>query len=224
MTPATNPSPPSRTSPLRRACAFILLSAIVMVVAIALDPWTYQHLNVGDYNIDNRDWARLLRITGYIPTWIIIALALHLALPPSATPAAREHARRRTILFILAPTLAGLAGEIIKLIVRRERPTALDGFYSFRPLSDGPLSSGDLGFPSTHAAVAFAAAWVLCRLYPRAAPLWLALALGCALTRVLEQAHFLSDVTAAALISYAVVQLLPVRARASSAEPADPAP
>lgn len=224
MTPATDPSPLSHTSPLRRAGAFILLSAIIMVASIALDRWAYLHLNAGEHSIANRDWARLLRITGYLPTWFIIALALHLAPPAPASHAARKHAGQRTILLVLAPTLAGLIGEIIKLIVRRERPTALDGFYSFRPLSDGPLSSGSLGFPSTHAIVAFAAAWVLCRLYPRAAPLWLALAVGCALTRVLEQAHFLSDVTAAALISYAVVQLLPVRARASCAAHADPAP
>jgi membrane-associated phospholipid phosphatase len=53
--------------------------------------------------------------------------------------------------------------------------------------------------------VAFAAAWVLCRLHPRASPVWLALAVGCAFTRLVSHAHLLSDVVVAAVAAYAVV-------------------
>ena len=49
---------------------------------------------------------------------------------------------------------------------------------------------------------------MLARLYPRARWLWYALAAGCALTRVLARAHFLSDVTLAAIIGWAVAALL----------------
>jgi membrane-associated phospholipid phosphatase len=73
---------------------------------------------------------------------------------------------------------------------------------------DHPLSTSGLALPSSHALVAFAAAAMLARLYPRARWLWYALAAGCALTRVLARAHFLSDVTLAAIIGWAVAAVL----------------
>ena len=60
--------------------------------------------------------------------------------------------------------------------------------------------------PSSHAAVAFGGAWMLAALYPRAAPIALALAAGCALTRVLEGDHWLSDVVAAGALGWAVAR------------------
>jgi membrane-associated phospholipid phosphatase len=62
--------------------------------------------------------------------------------------------------------------------------------------------------PSSHVLVAFAAATVLARLFPRAWGLWYLLAAGCAVTRVLAMAHFLSDTVVAALVGYVVGVLL----------------
>ena len=62
--------------------------------------------------------------------------------------------------------------------------------------------------PSTHAIVAFAAAAVLARLWPRARVIWYGLAAGCALTRVWTRAHFVSDCVVAAVVAYAIVALL----------------
>jgi membrane-associated phospholipid phosphatase len=56
--------------------------------------------------------------------------------------------------------------------------------------------------------VAFGAAWLLCRIYPRAWPVWIAFATGCAVTRVMVQAHFLSDVVTGAVAAYGVVWLV----------------
>ena len=56
--------------------------------------------------------------------------------------------------------------------------------------------------PSSHALVAFGAAAVLSRIYPRARIIWWGLAWGCGLSRVAAGAHFLSDVVAAAVIGW----------------------
>ena len=81
------------------------------------------------------------------------------------------------------------------------------GEYFFRPFSESSFSTSGLALPSSHALVAFSGAFILCRLYPRAWPVWVLLAAGCALTRVQAHAHFLSDVTVAAVAAWFVVDV-----------------
>ena len=88
------------------------------------------------------------------------------------------------------------------------RPPDVGSAYAFRAFSDHPLSSRGLGFPSSHAVVAFGAAAILSRMFPRARVVWYAAAVGCAVSRLLAHAHYLSDVVAAALIGIAVAALL----------------
>jgi undecaprenyl-diphosphatase len=104
--------------------------------------------------------------------------------------------------------MGGLLAEILKLILRRDRPRAHDGEYVFRAFSDRPFHSGGLALPSSHVLVAFSAAAMLARLFPRAAPVWFLLATGCAYTRVATRAHFVSDVMLAALVGFLVPVLL----------------
>src|SRR5262249_5967608 len=98
---------------------------------------------------------------------------------------------------VLAVVVGGLLAELVKIIVRRDRPDAT-AQYQFRPFSDHPWSSRDFGMPSSHVVVAFAGATALSRRFPRLAPLLFALAAGCGLTRLMAQAHFLSDVVVGA--------------------------
>ncbi|MGH7560630.1 MAG: phosphatase PAP2 family protein, partial [Gemmatimonadales bacterium] len=70
-----------------------------------------------------------------------------------------------------------------------------------------------IGLPSSHVMVAFAGAAVLARLFPGAAPVGYLLAAGCALTRVLARAHFLSDVVVGAVAGWAVGALIWRRSR-----------
>jgi len=51
--------------------------------------------------------------------------------------------------------------------------------------------------------VAFGAAAILARLFPRAKCVWYAAATGCAVSRLLAHAHYLSDVVAGALLGIA---------------------
>jgi undecaprenyl-diphosphatase len=117
-------------------------------------------------------------------------------------------ARRHALLLITAPTISGACSELLKLLVRRERPTAAAGAYVFQAFSEHPFSTGRFGMPSGDATVAFAGCAILARIWPEARSIWYALAVGCALARVLSRAHFLSDVTAAAILGWVVTDWL----------------
>jgi membrane-associated phospholipid phosphatase len=98
-------------------------------------------------------------------------------------------------------------GEILKILIRRLRPGET-GEYVFRSFSERSFSSSGLGMPSSHAVIAFGAAAILSRLFPRAWPIWWLLGWGCALTRVLHGKHFLSDVMLAAIVGWLIAALL----------------
>lgn len=170
------------------------IALVAIVVAHALDGWMYHHFRVDD--VYGEDWGRMLRVMGFLPLWFAAAIALRLEERPART--------RRPWLIALTPAVAGLAGELLKLLLRRERPAVLDGRYSFRPFDERTLSSSGLALPSSHAIVAFGAAAILSRIFPRAWPVWWALAWGCALTRVAAGAHFLSDVVVSAVVGWAI--------------------
>jgi membrane-associated phospholipid phosphatase len=198
----------------------ILLAGASLVLAVLLDRWAYAHFY--DPHVYGADWGRTLRVMGYLPVWILGAVALALQEREPGASALRSLARLRPSLLLWSPTLAGAAAEVMKLLIRRERPWAHAGASVFRPWSDRPFYNGGLATPSSHAAVAFGAAFALGRLYPRTAVVWYALAAGCAFTRVAAHAHFMSDVVLAALVAWAVVAVLWRRlGRRRPSEPAD---
>jgi membrane-associated phospholipid phosphatase len=184
--------------------AAVLLAVGALVAATALDGWAYRVLVLPD--VYDHDWGRMLRVVGFLPTWAVVSAALLLGGPASAP--ASVASRWRALLPLIAATLGGIAAEVLKLLLRRERPEAHAGAYLFRSWRDHPLSTSGLALPSSHALVAFAAAAMLARLYPRARWLWYALAAGCALTRVLARAHFLSDVTLSAIVGWGVAAII----------------
>jgi membrane-associated phospholipid phosphatase len=181
----------------RRVVLFLVVAAVAMAAAHALDGLAFRHVRIAD--VYGEDWGRMFRVMGYVPLWLLAsaALALH-----ERTPLRRLH-RSGGGLLVVAATLGGAVAELLKLLIRRLRPYEL-GEYVFRPFSERPFSTGGLGLPSSHALVAFAAAAYLSRLYPRATVVWWLLAWGCAFTRVAAGAHFLSDVVAAAVLGWLV--------------------
>lgn len=187
------------TRPTRNALILLVTAAALLAGAHLVDWWAYRALHLPGVN--DRDWGRMLRTLGYAPTWGLIALGLWLeARGRSDAPAVSQ--RRAAGAVVLALVVGGLGAELLKLLIRRERPDS-SGMYHFRPFADHPFSSSRLGMPSSHAAVAFGAASALERRFPRAAPVLYALALGCGLTRVMAQAHFVSDVVGGALVGWA---------------------
>lgn len=187
---------PAATSshPLR----VLLFGILAIALSHLLDPvgWQYFHLR----GVYGDDFGRMLRVVGYVPVWVAVAVALVL----HDAPLGRARWWRGGML-VAGVAAAGIAGELLKLLLRRERPRAHEGEYVFRAFSERPLSTGGLAWPSSHAIVAFGAAAILSRLFPRARIVFWALAWGCALSRVADGAHFVSDVVTAAVAAWLVV-------------------
>ncbi|HEV8598670.1 MAG TPA: phosphatase PAP2 family protein [Gemmatimonadales bacterium] len=181
----------------RRLVLTLITAALATALSLLLDPWVWRHVSYP--SVYDHDWGRMLRVTGSLVLWAPLSLAVWL----EARARGSEAPRRGWLLF-LGPLLAGAGGELLKLLVRRERPDLHAGAYFYRSFSERPLDSHDLGFPSSHVVVAFAGAAVLARLFPRAGAVAYSLALGCAVTRVLAQAHFASDVVAGGILGWAV--------------------
>jgi membrane-associated phospholipid phosphatase len=180
-----------------------------MTVAMLVDRHIY--LVYSDSRSGNNDWHRMFRTCGFLPTWLFVGAVLMLHQRHRTKATLRRHLGTRWpagLILITNVISCGLMGELIKMIVRRERPNAHDGFYVFRPFTEKPFGTGGLGFPSSHAIIAFAAAWILCRLYPKTWPVWLILGIGCAVARVRSGSHFVSDVTASMIISYGITAVM----------------
>jgi len=181
----------------RRAMVPVLAAGLATLLAFVIDSWVWTHLN--NPSVYEHDWARLLRVTGSLFLWAPLALAIGLELHSRRAPAAAGAWR-----LLAGPLVAGAGAEALKLLVRRERPGLHEGAYVFRSFTERPFDTHDIGFPSSHATVAFAGAAVLARLYPRAGAVGYGLAFGCAATRVLAQAHFTSDVVAGGIAGWAI--------------------
>lgn len=176
------------------------LTAVAFAAACLVDQWAYQQLH--DPKVYERDWGRMLRVMGFLGTWV--ALALTVALHEGTEPARRALAKRRGWLLFWSAALGGVVAEVGKLLLRRERPEVHDGAYGFRAFTDHPFSTSGLALPSSHVLVAFGGAAMLARLFPRARWVGYTLAVGCALTRVMARAHYVSDVALAAGLGWLV--------------------
>jgi membrane-associated phospholipid phosphatase len=186
--------------PLRTAwlLAFVTLFTFAPML---VDRWVYDHWFID--KLYDRDWARLLREMGWFPTWAIASLALWLAQRHAGEPTAAR-AKANALLLFAAPAVSGIVCEVLKLLIRRERPETNGGEYGFRQWDDQPFSTAGLALPSSHTMVAFAACTALARIFPGARGVWYVLAWGCAVTRVLARAHFVSDIALGALLGWSV--------------------
>ena len=182
--------------PAKRWWLFVVLSVLTIVAAHLLDTWIWAH--VRDPKVYDRDWGRMLRSAGYLPTWLIVAIGLWTHDKP------KKSWGWRGALMILVPTASGALAELLKLVVRRLRPGDTSAAYVFRPVTEDTWSTRGLGMPSSHVLVAMGAATVLSRLFPRAWWLWYLVAAGCAYTRLLANAHFFSDVVVASILGWLV--------------------
>jgi membrane-associated phospholipid phosphatase len=203
-------APPASTL-LRSKWPIFAAALVVFGLSFTADAWTYHHVHMA--KVYDTDWGRALRSVGYWPLWILLAGALWL----------HDKNPRRAIFLSAAVSAAGLLGEILKIAIRRDRPGVADGAYAFRAFADHPFSSSGFGMPSSHALIAFSGAAALAILFPRATPIWYALAIGCAITRLLAGAHFLSDVVAGAIIGVTVAFSLRARLLSSPAPESSPA-
>lgn len=179
----------------------VLAAAGALALSVVLDPWVFRNVTLA--GVYERDWGRMLRVTGSLVFWTPLALAVWLAMRRAHSPGPG-----RAALLFWGPALAGGVAELIKLAVRRERPGFADGAHVFRDFADRTWSTSGLGFPTSHGMVAFGGAAVLARLFPGTAPVAYTLAAGCAVSRILAGAHFASDAVGGAIFGWAIGALL----------------
>jgi membrane-associated phospholipid phosphatase len=180
----------------RELLVFFLLAGPVLWLVGQVDATVFQFAESRARN--EHDWTRMFRMMGFLPFWLIVAAAVwRLDQKPG-----------RALLLVGSVVGAGVTGEILKLAIHRSRPQSPSGDQPFAVWHGFSLDTSGLATPSSHAIVAFGAAWMLCRLFPRGAVIWLGLAAGCGLVRVRAGAHSVSDVYLAAVVSFGVVLLL----------------
>jgi membrane-associated phospholipid phosphatase len=201
---------------IRARAAWMALAITIVATALATLGDTAVYERVHNPGVYDRDWGRLLRVMSFAGTWVALAVALRLH--EGADADRRALATRRAWLLLWSPALAGGVAELLKILVRRERPALHDGLYGFRPWDERTWSGAGLAFPSSHTAVAFGGAALLARLFPRARWVGYTLAAGCAVTRVLARAHFVSDVVFAAGLGWLAAWVLTRRWPVESGE------
>jgi membrane-associated phospholipid phosphatase len=101
-------------------------------------------------------------------------------------------------LGLFAVILGGLSVQIPKHLFCRSRPLAEGAGQFFTDFPCIGKGSWLRSFPSGHSVTAFALAYVLARLYPKASPVFYGLAAMVAFSRVYLASHFLSDIVAGA--------------------------
>ena len=108
---------------------------------------------------------------------------------------------RDAVELLTAGVLAGLFYTLVKWSVGRTRPFPRNGpevpafiFHPFRRGVEGLWKADNQAFPSGHACLAFATAAVLARFYPRGSIAFFMGATAVGLERILEGAHYPSDV------------------------------
>jgi membrane-associated phospholipid phosphatase len=185
----------------RRVLVFVALSATAVGFASLVDlpvaAWADAHPSGVSPEL-----IALCRLAGYLPAWIVVGAAFLLIDRPGGWRAIWS----RGGVLLTSVVCSGASAELLKIIVRRERPMPPFTGYVFRPWSVQTWSSSGLGWPSSHVAVAFGAVWALWYLHPRARAVWLLVGCGCAWSRLAFHDHFLSDVVGATFVAYAVTR------------------
>jgi undecaprenyl-diphosphatase len=131
----------------------------------------------------------------------LIACAIALRLPKASASQRQRlgRAAHNLAFFFGSIALSGLITDAIKPILGRARPVELlrDSAYGFQPWT---FHAAWNGMPSGHATTAAALAAALVALFPRYNIIWILLGIALAASRVMVNAHYLSDVLAGSAV------------------------
>ncbi len=221
------------SDPARSAASFGTWSALNGRLAVAL---ALALVGCGLFFVDVpvAAWCRAHRLPGELRRLVDLsetfahglAVAVLLGVTASLDPVLRRArswpaARFDLVRLVAAAYAGGLAVDLVKAVVTRVRPRAVDlaavttAFDTFgaaaamTTLGGGPLGkSADLmSFPSGHAAVAAGLATALAWKYPHGTLTFAVLAVAAAIQRVVSSAHYPSDVAFGAAVGVAVAAL-----------------
>lgn len=211
-----NQAAPALRPPLRPAGRWVRwwwIAAATVVIGAGfggLDRWFYQHVSLAletkDRPVD-RDFYTVTK-----PFWLFWRYSFgHILVGPLACAAVallRPQDRRRAGLALLAVALAAGLANGTQALVGRLRPDRAESHLAFAPAFSLLWNKQKVSFPSGEATTAFALACVLTDLLPRwRIPLYAAGVLTAA-ARLINGAHYLSDVVAGALLGTLVASLV----------------
>ena len=196
----------------------LILSSWILAIAVAMAcdrgvaTWV-RHVGSDEWLRSHRLVTEIFKAPGVYATTVIIAIVVMLKHP----------LRWRAAAFLLLATGASGVSWGLKLVVGRTRPFRLQVFgpdgqlratpFHLTPFPEGLhnlLGTRNLCFPSGHAALAFATAAALAMLWPNAKWRWAAFVVAglVAVERVVENAHWLSDVVAAVALGIGCVHVV----------------
>ena len=164
--------------------AFVAALLLDRAVAVAVAPivQTVKHSPI----------TPVIKFPGWFPCTALIAIAISLWHP---------WRWRGGGTLLVTGIVAGAMYTIAKWVAGRVRPIKVIAPFEFSPFPEGfagLFTADNMSFPSGHATLAFASAATLAHLLPRYKRLFYTVAAVVGIERVLEQAHYLSDVVAAA--------------------------
>lgn len=189
----------------------ILAAALAVCVAgfLGVDRWFYSNvscvLNTEDRPLD-RDFYSVTK-----PLWLALratfGYALVGAVAAIAVLVARPRQWRRVAVAAAAVAAAGLTVNVMQGLVGRVRPNQATTHLQFRPRVAVFTKHGGC-FPSGEAATALALASVLSHAWPRGRIAYFALAALAAGARLVNGAHYVSDVVAGGAYGAVVAALV----------------
>jgi membrane-associated phospholipid phosphatase len=195
-------------SPWRKLIWMCLVSFMLVAMSVVFDQQV-------------AEWVRGLQLKPRLETWPVLAIkslgVYGVTIAIAVAVAFTHQYRLRAGAFVLLTGLVSLLGSFLKWTIGRTRPFKLEpdttqAFpYLLQPFNggfDGLIFQKNLAFPSGHTTVAFATATALAILWPRWWPLFYFLAALVGAQRLLENAHWLSDVVGAAGLAICGVHLL----------------
>lgn len=176
-----------------RTWVLLAIWVIAFGVALFLDRRTAQWVRLDHPLLKGGELARFLKWPGNFVFTLgvaVVVAAFHRRGIVAALP------------LLLSGPLVGIVYIVMKWCIGRHRPVIVIAPFTFHPFARGLRglfgAEKGLSFPSGHAALAFATATCLAAALPRWSVVFFILATAVAGERVMENAHYLSDVVAGA--------------------------
>ena len=197
-----NDAPPTFLSTSWRT---IVIWTAVFLVALALDAVVPYWVEPIARAVKKNNLSDIVKVQGHFAVTLTLAWFLAV-LHPSRWRAAA--------LLLLGGVFSGAFYGVGKWLAGRLRPITGIHPYHFEPFYHGLrgfFNAGNMAFPSGHTCLAFATAATLAYLLPRAAWSFFGVACFVAVERVMELAHYPSDVVAGAafgILAYGLARRL----------------
>lgn len=195
----------------RRTGAWVgggLAGVLIVAGFLGLDRWFYEHVSLAlntaaidrdFYHTTQWVWWFFRATFGYGLLGVVLGVVV-VVLEPGCW--------RAIVAALLAVVVAGLLANVAQGAIGRLRPNQADTHLAFVPPFSELLTKQRVSFPSGEAATALALACVLSRLFPRWRLVFYAGGTFAAGARLVNGAHYLSDVAAGGLLGVLVADFV----------------